>query len=65
MDVERFFVKPDNTVDIKCPHCRTTKTVPVEKIKDPTKRFLMSNACAEKFSRWCLNSERCIGRRPS
>ena len=49
MDVERFFVKPDNTVDIKCPHCRTSRTVPVNKIKDPKKVFAVKCLCRKVF----------------
>jgi hypothetical protein len=49
MDVERFFVKPDNTVDIKCPHCRTSRTVPLTKIKDPKKVFDVKCLCKKFF----------------
>jgi hypothetical protein len=49
MDVERFFVKSDNTVDIKCPYCRTTRTVPVTKIKDPKEVFDVKCLCRKVF----------------
>jgi hypothetical protein len=49
MEVERFFVKPDNTADIKCPYCRTVKTVPVTKIKDPKKVIEVKCLCRKIF----------------
>ena len=50
MEVERFFVKPDNTVDIKCPYCRTVKTVPVAKIKDSKKVIEVKCLCRKVFN---------------
>ena len=50
MEVERFFVKPDNTVDLKCPYCRTIKTVPIAKIKDSKKVFEVKCLCRKIFS---------------
>ena len=50
MEVERFFVEPDNTVDIKCPYCRTVKRVPLTKIKDPKKVFEVKCLCRKVFN---------------
>ena len=50
MEIERFFVKPDNTVDLKCPFCRTIKNVPIAKIKDSKKVFEVKCLCRKVFS---------------
>jgi len=50
MEVERFFVKPDSTADIKCPYCRVVKTVPVAKIKDPEKVIEVKCLCRKVFN---------------
>ena len=49
MDLARFFVKPDNNVDMKCPYCRTVKTVPVAKIKDPKNVIEVKCVCRKVF----------------
>jgi hypothetical protein len=50
MEVERFFVKPDDTVDMKCPHCRTVKTVPIKKLKNPKKVIEVKCFCRKIFN---------------
>ena len=49
MEVERFYVKRDNTVEIKCPYCRTSKTVPVEKLKNPKEIIKVRCLCRNIF----------------
>ena len=49
MDVERFYVKRDNTVEIKCPYCQTSKTVPVEKLKNPKEITKVRCLCRKIF----------------
>ena len=50
MEVERFFVKPDGTADIKCPYCRVVKTVPLTKIKNPKKVIEVKCLCRKVFN---------------
>jgi hypothetical protein len=49
MEVERFYVKRDNTVEIKCPYCQTSKTVPVEKLKNPKEIIKVRCLCRKIF----------------
>jgi len=50
MDVKRFYVKRDNTVEIKCPYCQASKTVPVEKFKNPKNILQISCLCKKVFN---------------
>jgi len=49
MEVERFYVKRDNTVEIKCPYCQTSKIVPVEKLKNPKEVIKVRCVCRKIF----------------
>ena len=49
MEVERFDVKRDNTVEIKCPYCQASKTVPVEKLKNPKEIIKVRCLCRKIF----------------
>jgi hypothetical protein len=49
MDVERFYVKRDNTVEIKCPYCRTSRTVHTEKFKNNPKKILKVRCLCRKI----------------
>lgn len=50
MDVERFYVERDNTVEIRCPYCRTTRTVHIEKFKNPKKILKVKCLCKKIFN---------------
>jgi hypothetical protein len=50
MDVERFYVKRDNTVEIKCPYCRTSRTVHLEKLKNPKNILKVGCLCGKIFN---------------
>ncbi len=50
MEVERIYVNRDNTVEIKCPYCQVSKTIPVEKLKQPKKVQKISCLCKKKFN---------------
>jgi len=50
MEIERFYVKRDNTVEIKCPYCQTSKIVPVEKFKNPKKILKVNCLCKKVFN---------------
>ena len=50
MDVERFYVKRDNTVEIKCPYCRISRTVHLEKLKNPKEIIKVRCHCRKIFN---------------
>ena len=50
MDVERFYVKRDSTVEIKCPYCRTSRTVHLEKLKKPKEILKVRCLCKKIFN---------------
>jgi hypothetical protein len=49
MEVEKVYVNPDNTAVVKCPHCDTTKIVPVGKFKGPKRQLKIRCTCKASF----------------
>jgi hypothetical protein len=49
MEIEKVYVNPDNTAVVKCPHCETTKIVPVGKFKGPKRRLKIRCGCKASF----------------
>jgi len=50
MEPEKVFVKPDNTINIKCPFCNLERRVSVDKFKDTKKINKIKCACTKIFN---------------
>ena len=49
MDVEKVFVKSDNTARIKCPYCKVSKIASFEKFRKRNKNIKIKCSCEKLF----------------
>ena len=50
MELQKAFVREDNTSVLKCPHCRFVRTVSVQKIKDKKRVIMVKCSCKETYT---------------